>query len=118
MSGAITLGTIAAVTSAAVGVGGLVMSGIQGSKQADAQEAALKKQNQAQGEAKAAALSTQRKADLANNEDNQKTPDIASILAKAAQAGKVGLGSTMLTGAGGVNPGSLSLGGGSTLLGS
>lgn len=114
MSGAITA---AAIVTAAAAVGGTVMSAVQGSKQADAQEKALKSQNTAQGEAKAAALSTARKADLAQNEANQKTPDIASILARAAKDSKGGIGSTMLTGPSGVNPGQLSLGG-TSLLGS
>lgn len=114
MSGAITA---AAIVTAAATVGSTVIGAVQGGKQADAQNKALKAQTQATGEAKAAALSTQRKADLAQNEANQKAPDIASILARAAKASKSGLGSTMLTGPSGVDAGSLSLGG-TSLLGS
>jgi type II secretory pathway pseudopilin PulG len=115
MSGVVT---IASIATAAAAVGSTVMGAVQGGRQADAQEKALKSQKTAQGEAKAAALSTQRKADLAANEANQKTPDIASILARAAKASKSGLGSTMLTGPSGVDSGALNLGGGTTLLGS
>jgi pantothenate kinase type III len=90
MSGAITLTTVAALATAGAAVGGTILSGIQGAKQADAQQKALKSQNQAQGEAKAAALSTARKSELAQNEANQKTPDIASILDRASKASKSG----------------------------
>lgn len=54
-------------------------------------------------------------ADEATNRANRKTPD-ASMILKAAQKAGSGLSSTMLTGPGGVDPASLSLGK-STLLG-
>ena len=55
-------------------------------------------------------------ADEASNKANQKRANPFGALAGAQQAGKGGVSGTMLTGAQGVNPGSLQLGG-STLLG-
>lgn len=108
-------GSISATT--AIALAGLTGYGIySGQQQADAQQAALKKQNTAQQTATAAALSTQRKSEVAQGAANQQTPDIAGILSRAATVGK-GLSSTMLTGPGGVNANSLDLGK-STLLGS
>jgi hypothetical protein len=115
MSGAITLGTIAAIGSAAVGAGSLAYGIVNGQAQSDAQSAALKKQNTAQQTAQGQALSTERQAAVAQGAANQQTPDITSILKKAATSG-TGLSSTMLTGPGGVDTSSLSLGK-ATLLG-
>lgn len=52
----------------------------------------------------------------ATNRADVKSPDTSSILSAAQQAGKSGVSSTMLTGSGGVDASSLSLGK-STLLG-
>ena len=109
MSGAITLGTIAAIGSAAVGAGSLAYGIVNGQQQQDAQQAALKKQNTAQQTATGAALSNERQSAVAQGAANQKTPDITSILRRAASTGS-GLSSTMLTGAGGVGSGDLNLG--------
>lgn len=106
----------AGITSAVVAAGSLGYSVYNGQQQQGAQEAALKKQNTAQQTATAAALSTERKSEVAEGEANQKVPDISNILQRAATAGK-GLSSTMLTGPGGVDTGGLDLGK-STLLGS
>lgn len=116
MSGAITATTVAAIATAAAGVGGTVYGIVHGQQQQAAQNKALKAQKTAQGEAEAATLSNQRKNELAQNEASQKTPDIAAILSRAASAERGGIGSTMLTGPSGVDPGSLTLGK-STLLG-
>lgn len=50
------------------------------------------------------------------NRANQKTPDIAAMISANRDALKSGMGATFLTGAGGINPNQLTLGG-STLLG-
>lgn len=110
MSGAISLTTIAALAGAGAAVGGTAYSIYAGQKQQGQQKKALALQNQTQQEAEAASLDTERKSELAANEANKKTPNVASILAKAAAMGNQGLSSTMLTGPGGVSPSSLNLG--------
>lgn len=114
-------GSVSATTLAVIGLGlGAVGTGVaayNGVKASDNQKTALKSQTTATQTAEAAALSTQRKNETATNAANAKTPDISSILSQAANSSKVGIGSTMLTGSGGVGNNSLSLGK-STLLGS
>lgn len=109
MSG-ITAATIIAGVGAAAAVGSTAYGIVNGQSQQAAQKKSLQMQTTAEGEAKANALSTQRKSQLAMNEANQKTPDIASILSRAAVASKGGVGSTMLTGPGGVPNSALNLG--------
>jgi len=87
-----------------------------GQQQEGMQQQALRRQNTAQQQATAAALSNQRKSEIAQGAANQQTPDISNILYRAANGGK-GLSSTMLTGPGGVDNSGLNLGK-STLLGS
>lgn len=115
MTCAISVGTAIALGSLAVGAGGLGYGIYSGEKQQGAQDAALKKQNTAEQTATAAALSTERNSEIAQGAANQKTPDIVSILRRAA-AGGAGASSTMLTGPSGVNPSALTLGK-TTLLG-
>lgn len=107
---------IAAIASAGIAGGSLGYGIYSGEQQKGAQQQALAKQTQAQQEAKANALSTERKSEVAQNAANQKTPDIASILQRAATMGNTGVSSTMLTGPGGVNTSNLNLGK-NTLLG-
>lgn len=107
---------IAAIASAGIAAGSLGYGIYSGEQQKGAQQQALAKQTQAQQEAKANALSTERKSEVAQNAANQKTPDIASILQRAATMGNTGVSSTMLTGPGGVNTSNLNLGK-NTLLG-
>lgn len=107
MSG-ITTATIIAGIGAAAGVAGTAYGVVSGQNQQAAQQDALKKQNTAQQKAEASSLSTERQA--ANAQNVAKTPDVSSILARAATAGKTGMSSTMLTGVGGVDPSSLNLG--------
>jgi hypothetical protein len=114
MTGATTAIAIASLGVAALGTGYGIYAG---NKSADAQQKGLQLQTQATQQAEANALSTERKNQTSMNAANQKTPDISDIMARAAQASKGGVGSTMLTGSGGVNPGSINLGK-STLLGS
>lgn len=113
MSGAMTIATIvgaaAAVGSAAYGV-------YNGQQQQGAQKKALAQQTQAQQQAEANALSTERKSEVAQNAANQQVPNVAAILARAAKMGNQGISSTMLTGPAGVTA-PLSLGK-TTLLGS
>jgi len=113
MSGAITA---ASIVSAAAGLGSTIYGVVNGQAQQAAQQQSLKNQNTAQQKAEASALSTQRQAATAQAAANQQTPNVASILARAATAGNAGQSSTMLTGAGGIDNSSLKLGG-TTLLG-
>jgi hypothetical protein len=114
MSGLTTAIAIAGLGVAGLGTGLAAYNGIKSNNN---QQAALKNQTTATQTAEAASLSTERKNETATNAANQQTPDISSILTQAANASKVGVGSTMLTGPGGVGGGSLSLGK-PTLLGS
>lgn len=94
--------------SAILGAGS---SAIQGSK-------ARKQARRAQAANEASAEQARQTSEQRYNQANQKMPNIAAIFANnKAQAGK-GLGGTFLTGASGVTPGALPLGGSSTLLGS
>lgn len=116
MAGSISAGTAIALAAAGVGAAGTAYGIVNGQAQQSAQQTALKKQNTAQQTATGAALSTERQSEVAQGAANQQTPDIASILSRAANTGK-GASSTMLTGPGGVDTSSLNLGK-STLLGS
>jgi len=102
MSGAMTI----AATAAAVGTAYSIYSG----------ERASKKQDQAQRQAQATAIKQEKLADEAVNAANRKAPDVSAMLSNAAQMGMSGPASTLLTGAGGVDPNSLALGK-NTLLG-
>lgn len=73
-------------------------------------------QKSAQGKAEDAASKQEQAAQREFKRQNRKQPDIAAMLAANRDAAGGGVGSTMLTGASGVEPGSLSLGK-STLLG-
>ena len=117
MAGTVSAATwiaLAGVAAAGIGTG---VSAVNGAKANANQQASLKAQTTATQTAEASALSTERKNETATNAVNQKTPDISSILSQPANSSKGGVGSTMLTGAGGVGNGSLSLGK-NTLLGS
>ena len=116
MSGLATLATVAAIGSAVAGAGSLAYGVVNGQNQQNAQKNAMAKQNTAQQTAQASALSTERQNAISQGAVNQATPNVASILQRAATAGN-GLSSTMLTGSKGAAPGSGNLGG-STLLGS
>jgi hypothetical protein len=116
MAGSISATTLA-IIGAAVGAAGVGSGLIEGHIASSNQQQALKNQTTATQTAEANALSTERKNETATNAANQKTPDVSDIMARAANASKMGAGSTMLTGSGGVGNGSLNLGK-STLLGS
>jgi hypothetical protein len=117
MAGSISAATAIALGSLGVAAVGTTLAAVNGSKANSNQATALKQQTTATQTAEASALSTERKNQVATNTANQQAPDISSILSQAANVSKVGVGSTMLTGAGGVGNSSLSLGK-STLLGS
>lgn len=114
MAGSISA-TTAAIIAAGVGAAGVGASLYTGAKASDAQKAALVQQTNATQTAEGAALSTERKNATATNEATQQTPNISQIMANAAKMAQGGVGSTMLTGAGGAGAGTL--GGGGTLLG-
>lgn len=101
MSGVVTA---ASVVVGAIGTGYSIYAGQQ---QAQAQKKALGAQKGAQAKAEADARSQQMKSEMAVNAANQKKPDMSAIM-KAAQS--TGGSNTMLTGPGGVDPNSLSLG--------
>lgn len=102
MSGAITAIAIGSVVSA-------VSSIYTGNKQASAQKKAMA-QSQANANKQATA------AEQAANAANQKRPNANGILDAASQSGRAGVSGTMLTGAQGVDAGSMALGK-NTLLG-
>ena len=116
MSGALSLGSLAALIGAGAAVGTTAYGVYAGQKNQAAQKKSLAQQTQAQQQAEANSLSTERQAAVASNAANQQTPNVAAILARAATMGNNGLSSTMLTGPTGVTSG-MNLGK-QTLLGS
>jgi hypothetical protein len=109
MAGTISA-TTAALIAAGVGAAGVGAGLYTGAKQAQGQQKALALQKTGQQQAVQSALSTERQGAIAQNAANMKAPDILSILQRAALASKAGVGSTMLTGPGGVQPSQLNLG--------
>ena len=103
MSGATT------IVMAAAAVAGAYVSYTNGQEQKKSAESA-------QQHAQANADKQEKAADQATNRANQKKPDTSAILDAATQAGKGGASGTMLTGAQGIDPSTLSLGK-NTLLG-
>jgi regulator of protease activity HflC (stomatin/prohibitin superfamily) len=97
---------VTAVTAAVVSTGYTIYAG----------ERANKQQKQAQAQATDAAQKQATAADKAFNAANKKKPNIDAMLANNQAAGDMGVGSTMLTGPGGVDPNMLTLGK-NTLLG-
>lgn len=87
------------------------MSAYQGSK-------ARKQARKAQAANEASAERARQDSERAYNKANQKMPNIGALFAGNQALASKGLGGTFLTGAGGVSPTSLPLGGAATLLGS
>jgi hypothetical protein len=85
-------------------------------RQAQQQQAAFAAQEQASLQAQQRAEAQANLADQANNRANKKRPNVGAKLEANQAAGSKGAGSTMLTGPGGVDSGSVSLGR-NTLLG-
>lgn len=102
MSGAAAITAVAAATAAAYSV-------YSGERAAGAQKDAARK-------SEANALKAEKASDEATNRANMKRPDTRAIMDAAAQAGKAGPSSTMLTGPQGVDTSALQLGR-TTLLG-
>ena len=71
---------------------------------------ARKQGNQANDQAIKAAKANALQADEANNAANARNPDVAAMMASNLAAGKSGASGTMLTGPGGVDPSTLTLG--------
>lgn len=95
-------------TTAAYVIGGAMAAST--AYQAYAGNKADQQQRSAQRQALAQADASAKAADEANNKANQKRPDVAGALSSAMQSGKSGASGTMLTGPGGVDPSSLTLG--------
>lgn len=80
-------------------------------KRRKAEDKAIEEQRRAQDEAKSAALSQARRAEMDMAARNRKTPDMASLLSgEQAAAAFSGAGGTLLTGAGGIDRKKLKLG--------
>lgn len=105
MSGATTAMYVVAAVSAAAAA----TSYVQGKKQTAAQEKAAK-------QAKASSDASAKQQEEATNKANSKTPDVGAMLSENAQSALSGQSGTLLTGASGVDPNSLTLGK-NTLLG-
>lgn len=91
--------------------GGLFGQNIYEGQKADReQKRALRRQEKAQRDAEARAISQQRRSEQEFAKANRKQPDIGSILEGEQQAALSGASSTMLTGPGGVDPNQLRLG--------
>jgi hypothetical protein len=92
-------------------VGSVLVGGsvIQGQKQLKLQKQALEDQKNAQADAVARAAKAQRDSQTAVNAANQKTPDIGGLLTSEQAAASQGVGSTLLTGPGGIDSKSLKL---------
>lgn len=122
MSG-VTAATVLA-TAAAVGTGYSIYQGQRAAdeaadarkKQEAYQREALAQQERAQQEAKLSADKQAKTSEETVNAATRKNPDVSNIMAAAEATQQGGIGSTMLTGATGVDPNDLKLNK-STLLG-
>lgn len=88
----------------------VAMGGLSGGYQVYRGKRTAKKQDAAQARALQQSQKAARQADIANNRANQKRANPASALNAAKLAGKAGQSATLLTGSGGVDASSLSLG--------
>ena len=91
-------------------------SAMQGKRQERAQKASLEEQRGAQSQATARAQSQAKQARQAEAKAGKK-PDVSSRLGQERMRSAQGPGATMLTGAGGVRPGSMLLGRKGSLMG-
>lgn len=103
MSGATT------AIMAAAAVAGTAISYQNGQESKKAAANALEQNKKAAADQKAAADKQAKDAEESMNAANRKTPNTASILDQAQQAGKQGASGTMLTGAQGIDPNALNL---------
>ena len=105
---------VSAVVIGAASVGYQIYSG---EKQRQQQKKQLRLQEQANADARRRAKEASDRADVEMNRANRKRADVSAIQSKEEQAALTGPAGTMLTGAQGVDPNQLNLGG-NTLLGS
>ena len=110
-----TLGAVMAGTAAAATAAGAGYSIAAGEDAKRKQASALSKQESAQAQAVNAAQGQRKQSEMAINQANRQTPNVAGIMESASAAGNAA--GTMLTGPTGVDPNALALGK-STLLGS
>jgi hypothetical protein len=102
----------------AIGAAALIGTTIfQGQRQKKQERKALRRQDVAQQQATTAAAGEQRRSEGERRRLNRRGPDLGSILGGQRRAGQGGAAGTLLTGAGGVGRGQLTLGGGGSLLG-
>lgn len=106
----------ALIVAAGAAAAGTAYSVYSGERAADAQQEAMRKQEQAQKEALDIQKRQAKAAEQNINRANRKQPDVAEISQQSQAMAGQGGGSTMLTGPQGVNPNELALGK-STLLG-
>lgn len=99
-----------AVTTAAAAVAGVIAAGVGAAEAKSGAIRGRRRQQVAQEEAKAQAISQARKADEANAQANRKTADVNSLLTAEQQKALTGAGSTLLTGPSGVDAANLKLG--------
>ena len=109
-------GVTAMTVLAAAAVASTAYSVYSGERAADAQQEAMRKQEQAQKEALDLQKKQAQSAEQNMNRANRKQPDVAGIAQQSQAMASQGGASTMLTGPQGVNPNELALGK-STLLG-
>ncbi len=101
------MGALASLLPALLGAAVSIFTAKKQAKAAN-ESNAIARQNMAANEARA--LKQEQENDQAMNRANQKKPNTAAILAAAQQAGKGGIGGTLLTGPSGVPDDLLSLG--------
>lgn len=99
--------------TAVLSAGYQVHAGEQANRQ---QKRALRKQAEVQAQSLAAARAEQRRNDEELVRANRRRPEVGTLLTNELEAGSQGVGTTLLTGAGGVDQKRLKLGR-STLLG-
>lgn len=106
------------IIGAGVGAGVAAGSVYQGLQQQRAQRRGERAQEAAQNLATRRAAAEVRRADQLERKQNKKKPDVTSLLSREREAALTGVGSTMLTGATGINRSNLMLGRSSALGGS
>lgn len=94
----------------AVEVGALAVAAVSAGTAAYSAKQGQVAQKNAGQQAIAAAKTNARLADEANNAANSKSPDVSAQLQANLAAGKQGAAGTMLTGPGGIDPTTLTLG--------
>lgn len=96
----------------AVAAVGLGLSIFQGQKEKSSQKQAIRRQDKAQRQATVAAAGEQRRSEADQRRLNRRGPNRDTLLQGARRGAAGGAAGTLLTGAGGVSSGELTLGGG------